>query len=155
MIVLPFPSAKLSGHNNGSWYDKRGEVKKHRQWAYAATLAANPVVPGLGDIPIHFRFVPPDRRSDRMNFTNRLKPYADGIADALGVNDVRFLPSFEFCEPEKPGRVEVFVGDLSTTGLPPKCCCNGAQGVKIERPGQGVSAPAGPDHQRPDMGGLE
>lgn len=109
-IVLPFPSAELSGHNNSSWYMKRATIKKHREWARIATVAVMPPVPAAGDILIHFRFVPPDRRSDRMNFTNRLKPYADGIADALGVNDVRFLPTFEFAEPERPGRVEVTLG---------------------------------------------
>ncbi len=67
---------------------------------------------GLGDIPVRVRFVPPDRRSDRVNFANRMKPYFDGIADALGVNDVRFLPSYEFAEPEKPGRVEVVLCGL-------------------------------------------
>ena len=111
VIVLPFPSAELSGHNEGSWYNKRAAVRKHRDWARNATLAAKLSVPGDGDIRIHFRFVPPNRRSDRMNFANRLKPYADGIADALGVNDVRFLPSYEFAEPEKPGRVEIEVGN--------------------------------------------
>lgn len=30
-------------------------------------------------------------------------------ADALGVNDRRFLPSFEFAEPEKPGHVLITV----------------------------------------------
>lgn len=33
-----------------------------------------------------------------------------GIAAALGVNDARFLPSYEFAEPEKPGRVVVEIG---------------------------------------------
>lgn len=107
MIELPFPPAALSGHNTGHWRAKADLVRKHRQWAFTAALAAKWTAPGLGDIPIHFRFVPPDRRSDRMNFANRLKPYADGIADALGVNDSRFLPTYEFAAPEKPGRVEV------------------------------------------------
>lgn len=153
MISLPWPSAALSGHNKGSWYTKRETVKKHRAWAYAATLANKPVVPGLGDIPIHFRFVPPDLRSDRMNFANRLKPYADGIAEALGVNDIRFLPSFEFCEPEKPGRIEVFIGLQALVDKPLLACRCACNGVERERPGQGVSAPAGPDHNRLATGG--
>ena len=110
MIVLPFPPSCLSGHNKGHYRVKAPIIAKHRQWARDATLAAMPTVPATGDIPIRFRFVPPDRRSDRMNMPNRLKPYADGIADALGVNDVRFLPTYEFAEPDKPGRVEVSVG---------------------------------------------
>jgi hypothetical protein len=110
VIVLPFPPASLSGHAKGHWRAKAAATKKHRGWAKTATEAVKPAVPTEGDIPVRIRFVPPDRRSDRTNFPNRLKPYLDGIADALGVNDRRFLPSFEFAEPEKPGRVEVLIG---------------------------------------------
>jgi hypothetical protein len=107
IITLPFPASCLSGHNKGHYRTKAPIIAKHREWAKLATEEVKPTVPATGDIRIHFRFVPPDRRSDRMNMPNRLKPYADGIADALGVNDVRFLPSYEFAEPEKPGRIEV------------------------------------------------
>lgn len=110
MIVLPFPPASLSGHAKGHWRAKASETAKHRLWAAQATQAAKPIVPETGDIAIHVRFVPPDRRSDRGNFPVRMKAYFDGIADALKVNDRRFLPSFEFAEPEKPGRVIVTVG---------------------------------------------
>lgn len=107
MIVLPFPPAALSGHHDTHWRKLQPIKKKHRAWAHDATLAAKPVVPAEGDIAIHVRFTPPDRRGDRTNYANRMKPYFDGIADALGVNDRRFLPTYEFAEPEKPGRVEV------------------------------------------------
>ena len=110
MIVLPFPPASLSGHAKGHWRGKSAVTTRHRTWAAAATLAARPhAIPAAGDIRIHIRFVPPDRRGDRTNFANRMKPYFDGIADALGVNDARFLPTYEFAAPEKPGRVEVTV----------------------------------------------
>jgi hypothetical protein len=107
IITLPFPPASLSGHAKGHWRAKAAETAKHRGWARSATLAARPVVPAEGDIRIHVRFVPPDRRSDRTNFANRAKPIFDGIADALGVNDRRFLPSYTYADPEKPGRVEI------------------------------------------------
>lgn len=107
MIVLPFPPASLSGHAKGHWRAKAAETKKYREWARLAALAAAQTIPATGNIRVHVRFVPPDRRGDRTNFANRLKAYFDGIADALGVNDARFLPSYEFAEPEKPGRVEV------------------------------------------------
>ena len=109
MIVLPFPPASLSGHAKGHWRSKSGPTAKHREWARRATQAAAPIVPALGDIRINVRFIPPDRRGDRTNFANRMKPYFDGIADALGVNDRRFVPSYDFAEPEKPGRVIVTV----------------------------------------------
>lgn len=107
MIVLPFPSSALSGHAKGHWHSKSGPTAKHRQWAFDATLAAKPGVPAQGDVRLHIHFVPPDRRGDRVNFWNRCKPYIDGIAEALSINDARFLPSMSFAEPEKPGRVEV------------------------------------------------
>jgi crossover junction endodeoxyribonuclease RusA len=46
-----------------------------------------------------------------------MKPYFDGIADALGVNDRRFWPAFAFAEPMKPGRVEVSFGAPEPTAL--------------------------------------
>lgn len=106
-IELPFPPSSLSGQNKGGWYDKSGPVKKHRAWAHAVTLAARQKVPPTGDIHLHVRFVPPNHRGDRANFANRMKPYYDGIADALGVNDRRFVPHYSYAPPEKPGRVEI------------------------------------------------
>jgi crossover junction endodeoxyribonuclease RusA len=109
-IILPWPPASLSGHNKGHWHGKSTVTAKHRGWAKLATQAAAIPTPAPGDIRIHVRFVPPDRRGDRTNFANRIKPYFDGIAEALGVNDSRFLPTYEFCEPAKPGSVIVRVG---------------------------------------------
>lgn len=109
-ITLPWPPASLSGHAKGHWRSKSTPTAKHREWARLATLAAGVTAPATGDIRICMYFVPPDRRGDRTNFPIRLKPYFDGIADALGVNDARFLPSYEFGEPDPPGRVLVTLG---------------------------------------------
>lgn len=112
-LTLPFPPASLSGHAKGNWRAHHAETQKQRQAAYVTTLAAmkgvRPEIPE-GDIPIRFRFVPPDRRSDRTNLPGRLKGAIDGVADALSINDRRFRPSYEFAEPERPGRVEVEIG---------------------------------------------
>ena len=107
MIVLPFPPASLSGHNKGHWRAKNAIVAKHREWARLATLAAGVVVPDAGDIRITMAFYPPNRRGDRLNYANRAKPYFDGIADALKVNDRRFVPSYLYGEPVKGGKVVV------------------------------------------------
>jgi hypothetical protein len=108
-ITLPWPPASLSGHNTGSWRSKSGIVAKHREWAKLATVAANIRAPATGDIRLLVTFYPPDRRGDRINYPNRCKPMFDGIADGLKVNDSRFLPAYQFAEPEKPGRVVVSV----------------------------------------------
>jgi hypothetical protein len=120
LIVLPFPSSKLSGQHNAHHWVTRPIINAHRE--AAAKAASGIVAPPEGDILIHVRFVPPDRRGDRVNFPNRMKAYFDGIADALGVNDSRFLPSYEFAVPEKPGRVEVEFSPQSTG-----CACGGAE----------------------------
>ena len=109
MIVLPFPDSRLAGHNNGNPMAKAGLVRKHREWARLATLAAKVSVKEEGDINLTVRFIPPNNRGDRINYPIRMKPIFDGIADALGVNDKRFLPLFIFLPAEAPGRVEVYV----------------------------------------------
>jgi crossover junction endodeoxyribonuclease RusA len=111
VIVLPFPPAEFSGHNTGAWFTKSPLIAAYRLEAKLLTKTwmreTGFQVPPSGDILISFRFVPPDKRGDRTNFAGRLKPQIDGIADALEVNDARFLPSYAFAGPEKPGRVEV------------------------------------------------
>ena len=113
MIELPWPPSTLSGHakGNGQW-KKIADTKKHREWARRATLAVGTIlVPKTGDIRIGITFYPPDRRGDRVNFPARVKPYFDGIADALKINDSRFLPSYHFAEPVKGGgKIVVVLG---------------------------------------------
>lgn len=109
MIVLPFPPASLSGHNNGLWRTKARVVATHRAWAFHATREVKAKAAGDGDIPITIKFYAPNNLGDRTNYPNRMKPYFDGIAEALGVNDRRFLPSFQYMPNAKPGRVEVII----------------------------------------------
>jgi hypothetical protein len=107
----PWPSpASLSGHAKGHWRTKSVPTKRFREWARLATLAENVAVPETGDIRISVTFYPPDRRGDRTNYPNRIKPLLDGIADALKVNDRRFLPSYHFAEPSHKPCVVITIG---------------------------------------------
>lgn len=112
-IVLPFPPASLSGHAKGHWRDHAKVTKAHRAAAKTLTIEAlggmKVNVPPRGDIGIRIAFMPADNRSDRTNFAGRMKPYIDGIAEALGVNDKRFLPEYAFLPPCPPGAVIVTV----------------------------------------------
>ena len=112
--MLPFPPADLSGHAKGQWRGKHSVTQKWRDRARIEATGLDAKFPPdgkpyteAGDIGVRITFVPPDRRSDRVNFPNRMKPIFDGIADALGVNDSRFVPEYVFAEPEKPGCVIV------------------------------------------------
>lgn len=114
MIELPWPSSELSGQQSGRWRHKAPIVAKHRAWAKAATLAACVTARDIaGDIRLGVTFYPPNRRGDRVNYPNRMKPYFDGIADALKVNDRRFLPTYHFAEPVENARVVVTIGEAA------------------------------------------
>lgn len=111
LIELPFPASVLSSHSDKHFWRMRPIIKQHREWALKATLAVRDQV-GVqlvddGDIRVVVTFYPPNRRGDRVNFASRMKPYWDGIADALCVNDKRFLPSYRYAEPAKDSRVVV------------------------------------------------
>jgi crossover junction endodeoxyribonuclease RusA len=113
VVELPFPPSILSGHaTHGKGWDKTAATKKWRRMAArAVTDAGGMVIDWDGDITIHYHFIMPDRRSDRTNAYRRCKALEDGIADALAVNDKRFLPSISFePEPCKPGMVIVTIG---------------------------------------------
>lgn len=108
-IELPWPPNALSGHHNVHWRVLQPVKKKHREWARLAALSALEVVPERGDIHVSATFYPPDQRTDRVNMPTRLKPYWDGIADALKVNDRRFLPQYHFAEPVGADKAKVVV----------------------------------------------
>lgn len=111
IVTLPWPPATLSGHAKGNWRGKSAPTKKARADAAAATLALRPQpMAADGDIRVTVIFYPPDRRGDRTNYPNRIKPYWDGIADALDVNDRRFLPAFLYAKPTADARVEFLIG---------------------------------------------
>lgn len=109
-IVLPWPPAELSGHNNGNKFAKNNIIKKHRREAFEATKKARIMPPAKGDILICVDFYPPNNLSDRINYWNRCKPYFDGMADAMGVNDKRFMPAgYRIRENIDGGRVDITV----------------------------------------------
>jgi crossover junction endodeoxyribonuclease RusA len=110
LIELPWPDSKLAGHHNVHWRVLQPVKAKHKTWAKFATLAADITVPETGDIRVSATFYPPNKRGDRVNYPILAKPYWDGIAEALGVNDRRFLPSYHFAEPVSNPRVVVRIG---------------------------------------------
>lgn len=112
MIELPFPDKILWPNGRGHWTAKAAAVKKHRQWAFVMTKLANDagMIPPLGDRVNWSVIVHPKTRNviDRDNCLASLKSYADGIAQALGVDDKLFnTPSLTFGEPVKGGKVVI------------------------------------------------
>ncbi len=102
-------------------------VKKARTDAAYLTYDAMPVglrecrqvFAGDGKIAARITFYPPDKRHrDADNMVASIKSALDGIADALGVNDRRFQPSFHFEDFDGRGRVEVALSPLSPARQP-------------------------------------
>ena len=108
MIVLPWPSPFLSPNARCHWRAKSPVTKNARSAAWAITKASRASVAHDGPIALLVTFRAPDKRHrDRDNVIATCKAYMDGIADALGVNDRRFEPTYKWGEPIKGGAVEV------------------------------------------------
>lgn len=96
VVQLPFPHKILwPNGGEGNKFAKAREKKKHKQWAYMATLAALGGLkyePTGNKIPIRLTISskPKGPECDRDNAVAALKSYLDGIAMAMGINDKAF-----------------------------------------------------------------
>lgn len=110
-ITLPWPDPRLSPNARNHWAVRCKVVQGARATAfYSAKAAGAPVLPPEGDICVLWTFCPPDkRRRDRDNMIAACKAYADGLAQAWGVDDVRFAPTYKRGEPVRGGLVVVEV----------------------------------------------
>jgi crossover junction endodeoxyribonuclease RusA len=93
-VILPWPDKRLSPNARVHWAAKASAAKKAKRNAFILTCSAIQRKPldMLGDtLPLHIVFRPKDRRRrDQDNLIASMKPYLDGIAQALGVDDSRF-----------------------------------------------------------------
>ena len=115
MIVdLPWPSPALSPNARGHWSKRAKAAKAYRLECYLLAMAAGVIAPE-GKIRFVIEFFPPSRRAfDDDNLLARMKSGRDGIADALGVDDRRFVTQFSVSDKViKGGLVRVTIGGLS------------------------------------------
>jgi len=94
-LVLPWPDRVLHPNARPHWAAKAKAAKKarHQGKLYALECRWNRLQ--LPDGPLHVWIdgYPADRRRrDADGLLSSLKPWLDGIADALGVDDRRFVP---------------------------------------------------------------
>lgn len=111
MITLPFPHKVLWPNGRGHHMAKAREFKRHKEWAYHATLAALPRCFKHNGAPIKLKYTVTPKTAhviDKDNALAAMKAYQDGIALALKVDDGAFeLPELIFGSPKKPGGVEI------------------------------------------------
>lgn len=111
-ITLPWPDACLSPNARGSWRKKAQAVKAYRK-ACAEAAWQQGVNPTSGLRVDLITFCPPDARAhDDDNLIARFKSGRDGLADALGVDDKTFRPSYATGAKKPGGAVRVTLSPI-------------------------------------------
>ena len=110
-ITLPWPDRRLSPNARVHWSRRAKAVKLARQAALALAFEAGARKLRITGQPrIAMTFCPPDRRRrDMDNLIASMKAANDGIADALNVDDSRFISTYSMGQPVKGGAVVVTV----------------------------------------------
>ena len=109
-VTLPWPDRALSPNAPGQhWAKKARAVKAAQNTAWALTLEAlqGRKVP-WASVNIHWHFHPKTaNRVDDDNAEASCKPYRDGIAKALGIDDANFTATRSIGAPVKGGAVRI------------------------------------------------
>ena len=105
-VTLPWPPKALSPNARGHWSAKSKAARAYRAACFALTKEANIAKPDTeGRLHLWLDFFPPDRRHrDDDNMIASFKSGRDGIADALGIDDKRFI-----CHPYVSEQIGGFV----------------------------------------------
>ncbi len=94
-LVLPWPSKDLSPNGRVHWSKKAKATKHARQTAvvlaYEAGWRALQLPAGKLHLWVSFHQAPGKALPDDDNMLGRFKPYRDGIAEVLGIDDKRFI----------------------------------------------------------------
>lgn len=110
VITLPWPPRELSPNARGHWATKSRAAKKYRTMCHLMALQSKIVAATEGEVLLDLTFCPPDRRRhDDDNCLAAFKAGRDGLADALGIDDNRFVTTFRKGEPVPGGVVLVRV----------------------------------------------
>lgn len=90
-ITFHFPPKELNPNRRLHWAAKAKFAKAYRLECFIIAREAKAAVDWDGDIHLFIDFWPPDKRArDDDNTAASFKSGRDGLADALGVDDVRF-----------------------------------------------------------------
>lgn len=110
-ITLPWPPKEANPNFKRShhWSAYRPHIKRYRHDCFWLTeKQLDRKIDTAEKIPLTIEFYPPDKRlRDDDNIISSFKSGRDGVADALGVNDRHFVPTYTFGDPVKGGKVLV------------------------------------------------
>lgn len=111
-ITLPWPPKALSPNARTHWAAKSKVAKAYRNTCFLLCRQAALPVPA-GRALLSLEFIPPDRRRrDDDNCIAAFKSGRDGVAEALGIDDSRFVTQLQISsEIIKGGAVRVRISD--------------------------------------------
>lgn len=93
-LVLPWPSKELSPNTRNHWAKRSKAAKNARRYAFLLAVSHGWRQAQIPNQRLHLwiDFYPPTKRMpDDDNMLSRCKAYRDGLADALGIDDKRFV----------------------------------------------------------------
>jgi hypothetical protein len=95
-LILPWPDRALHPNSRGHWSKRAKAAKAARQAGFVLAREAgwrDLPLPAEGPLHVWIDGYPTDRRRrDADGLLSSLKPWLDGIADSLGIDDRRFVP---------------------------------------------------------------
>ncbi len=107
-LVLPYPHKDLNPNKRVHWSKKHKLAHDLRYHCKILARGSKPVPDADGKLNLTFTFYPPDnRRRDLDNVIAAFKAGFDGLADAWGVDDRHFRPTFSWGKREGFCGVEV------------------------------------------------
>lgn len=107
-ITLPWPHKALSPNTVQHWSVKAKYVKLTRTDTAWWVRSVMRFKPQWERVKLTYVFHPPDnRRRDLDNLIASTKAISDGIADAIGIDDQYFVPTYKRGDPVKGGMVIV------------------------------------------------
>lgn len=90
-VTLPWPPSKLSPNARVHWRVLAKHKKAYREACYWLSHSLKGKAPD-GPLGLELTFYPPNRRArDRDNLLASMKSGLDGFAEALGIDDSRFV----------------------------------------------------------------
>lgn len=90
-IFLPWPNRRLSPNSRGHWATLARAKKAARKEAFYLTKEAGLGKIEAGSLAVRYSFYPPSHRAyDIDNLVASMKAAADGIAEAIGIDDSKW-----------------------------------------------------------------
>lgn len=119
-LTIGWPDRALHPNARVHWAKKSKATKAAREEAYWLTKALGRIEVPDGPLVLHLECTPPtNRRRDDDGIIASFKPYRDGIAEALGIDDSRFrtMPP-TILEAFAPGLIVVRIAAFDAYSVP-------------------------------------